>query len=179
MKANRTTRDFENALWEILDITPFAEVTVDQICSVALIHRSSFYRYFDDKVDLLKQTLSTMLRRNLNASSNPDLVDQIVSFIIDNRTAFRNISIIGGNNSINLDLLTLIGKIILERPDSGTNNLIDALHRSKNPDMMSYILAGALTGVFVYCDEYNYDIPRKDVVQIFNSVIKHVTNNEF
>ncbi|MGO3548119.1 MAG: TetR/AcrR family transcriptional regulator, partial [Paucilactobacillus nenjiangensis] len=119
MKANRTTRDFENALWEILATTPFAEVTVDQICCVALMHRSSFYRYFDDKVDLLKQTLSTMLRRNISESHNPDLVDQIVSFIIDNRAVFRNISIIGGNNSINLDLLTLIGKIILERPDSG------------------------------------------------------------
>ncbi len=55
MRVTRTIRDFENALITLLEKNSFESLTVDQICKEALMHRSSFYRYFSDKYDLLER----------------------------------------------------------------------------------------------------------------------------
>ena len=65
MRVTRTIRDFENALITLLEKNSFESLTVDQICKEALMHRSSFYRYFSDKYDLLEQTLIQILKMTL------------------------------------------------------------------------------------------------------------------
>ena len=62
MKVNRTVRDFENALEHLLEDQQFSHLTVDQICDEALLHRSSFYRYFHDKYDLLEHLINTRVK---------------------------------------------------------------------------------------------------------------------
>ena len=63
MRVTRTIRDFENALITLLEKNSFESLTVDQICKEALMHRSSFYRYFSDKYDLLEQTLNAQINK--------------------------------------------------------------------------------------------------------------------
>ncbi len=93
MKANRTVRDFEVALMNLLLTTSFERITVDQICDEALLHRSSFYRYFHDKYDLLEQTLGAWVERIVDqTATEDDLIEALVSQIEANRAMFSNLA---------------------------------------------------------------------------------------
>ncbi|GIC75007.1 hypothetical protein LFLT20_20110 [Limosilactobacillus fermentum] len=93
MKANRTVRDFEVALMNLLLTTSFERITVDQICDEALLHRSSFYRYFHDKYDLLEQALGAWVERIVDqTATEDDLIEALVSQIEANRAMFSNLA---------------------------------------------------------------------------------------
>lgn len=49
----RTYSLLSNALFSLLTSSPFEKITLTQICETAMIPRSTFYRYFEDKYDLL------------------------------------------------------------------------------------------------------------------------------
>ena len=72
MQMNRTVRDFERALEVLVTEKPFEKLTIDQICEEALLHRSSFYRYFHDKYDLLEQTINARLNALWQKASDED-----------------------------------------------------------------------------------------------------------
>ena len=78
MRVTRTVRDFENALLTLLEDHSFEHLTVEQICQEALLHRSSFYRYFRDKYDLLEQTLETQLNRFDSNLSQDDVIKKLI-----------------------------------------------------------------------------------------------------
>jgi AcrR family transcriptional regulator len=56
---NRGTRKTKNAirnsLIELMGHKPITQITVTEICEKADIHRTTFYAYYDDHYDLLKQ----------------------------------------------------------------------------------------------------------------------------
>lgn len=51
--AQRVLRDFVVAMRDQLAESPFAKITVNDLCNEANYPRSTFYNYFDDKFDLL------------------------------------------------------------------------------------------------------------------------------
>lgn len=57
----KTLRQIDNALLENIARHPFTKVTVDMICETAMINRSTFYKYYRDKFDLLDRFLSAAL----------------------------------------------------------------------------------------------------------------------
>ena len=42
-----------------LEETPFEKITLTQLCDASMVPRSTFYRYFEDKYDLLYYCLQT------------------------------------------------------------------------------------------------------------------------
>ena len=51
--ARRTYALLKGALFSQLAALPFEQLTLTDICNTALISRSTFYRYFEDKYDRL------------------------------------------------------------------------------------------------------------------------------
>lgn len=145
MKANRTVRDFEVALMNLLLTTSFERITVDQICDEALLHRSSFYRYFHDKYDLLEQAL--------------------VSQIEANRAMFSNLANGGMRSSFSAELVRMIAEVLLARRQTPSQNtIVVALKKAENPEMLAYVLSGAIMGAFYWWQENNYHVPKAEVV---------------
>nr|WP_307845079.1 TetR/AcrR family transcriptional regulator [Lactiplantibacillus plantarum] len=52
--SNRTELDLQREMYQLLEQRSISQITVEQICKQAFIHRSSFYRYYTDKFDLLR-----------------------------------------------------------------------------------------------------------------------------
>ena len=75
----RTERDFQRALLHLLADHTFLSLSVEQICQETMMHRSSFYRYFDDKYDLLKHTVNTKITNLIDESDSfEDELDNVV-----------------------------------------------------------------------------------------------------
>lgn len=59
--ARRTYTLLRVALFEQLASAPFERITLTDLCSASLVPRSTFYRYFEDKYDLLQFCLLTLV----------------------------------------------------------------------------------------------------------------------
>ena len=49
----RTVRLLTDALSELMGKKTFDDITVKEICALAMVPHSTFYNYFEDKFDLL------------------------------------------------------------------------------------------------------------------------------
>ncbi|MCD8122465.1 MAG: TetR/AcrR family transcriptional regulator [Clostridiales bacterium] len=61
LAARRTYALLRNGLFRQLAERPFEQISLTDICTASLISRSTFYRYFEDKYDLLRYCLTTLL----------------------------------------------------------------------------------------------------------------------
>ena len=62
LRVVKTLKQIDQALLESLSEMPFEKITVDQLCQTAIINRSTFYKYYKSKYDLMEQ----YLKRTLN-----------------------------------------------------------------------------------------------------------------
>lgn len=85
----KTLRQIDQALLYNLEKTPFEKITIDMICSHALINRSTFYKYYVDKYDLLNNYISRVLD-DFKHYANADFVAASPATIDDDiyRSAF-------------------------------------------------------------------------------------------
>ncbi len=63
ISTRRTYLLLQQALFDLLSENPFEKITLTQLCARSLIPRSTFYRYFEDKYDLLSYSLQTFFER--------------------------------------------------------------------------------------------------------------------
>ncbi|WP_127537165.1 TetR/AcrR family transcriptional regulator [Paenibacillus illinoisensis] len=57
LRVRRTHKLLYNALLELMGKHPFEQITVKQICELAMVHRTTFYTHFQDKFDLLSSAV--------------------------------------------------------------------------------------------------------------------------
>ncbi|MEJ7346162.1 TetR/AcrR family transcriptional regulator, partial [Staphylococcus haemolyticus] len=53
LRVIKTKRALSTSLYVLLEKHAFSNITVNQICNEALTHRTTFYKHFYDKYDLL------------------------------------------------------------------------------------------------------------------------------
>ena len=161
MKMNRTVRDFQNALETLLENQPFERLTVDQICNEALLHRSSFYRYFHDKYDLLEQTINQRLSTLWEQSLTEDeLIETLITYV--------------NQHSLYSELMRMCSEILLGLRDKGPRDaaIVQVLHNAPNPALAAYSISGAIMGALYWWQEQNYDISDEEVISFVKRAIK-------
>lgn len=166
MRVTRTVRDFQNALLTLLEEHSFEHLTVDQICQEALLHRSSFYRYFRDKYDLLEQTLRTQINHLVDKSdSEDDLIKQLIYYVSEHKNIFRHLASESAHSSLYAEMMHILSQIMLERREEQSNDpVIKLLQETDDPEMLAYVLSGALIGTFYWWQNKNYDVSIDHVI---------------
>lgn len=90
---------------ELLKEKTFSSITINHICEKAMIHRSTFYRHYEDKFELFSD-VSNSIAINLfeqtkqGSDLERTLFEEIIEYIDVNRTLFFNIT--SKNNSLEL-----------------------------------------------------------------------------
>lgn len=84
LRVIKTLKQIDRALLETLEEMPFQKITVEQLCVTAMINRSTFYKYYKSKYDLMEQYLQRTLdefRRQMNVAfvySSPDNIHHLI-----------------------------------------------------------------------------------------------------
>ncbi|MDO4268733.1 MAG: TetR family transcriptional regulator [Eubacteriales bacterium] len=98
--ARRTYSLLRGALFSQLSALPLEQITLTDICSAALISRSTFYRYFEDKYDLLHYYMRTLLDETglnedvlylTNSDSVRDFLTILIRHISENQILYQKI----------------------------------------------------------------------------------------
>lgn len=61
LRVVKTLKQIDGALLSCLAETPFEKITVEQLCRGAMINRSTFYKYYTSKYDLMERYLARAL----------------------------------------------------------------------------------------------------------------------
>lgn len=180
MRVTRTVRDFQNALMTLLETNSFDHLTVDQICKEALLHRSSFYRYFNDKYDLLEQTLKAQVVRIVdNGDSEDDIVKQVIIYIDQHRNVVRHLAASDSHSSLYSELLQILTQMFLERREQESKDpVIQALQKSDTPELLAYTLSGSILGGFHWWQSKNCDVPVEEVINFVRETIHSLSDDK-
>ena len=55
LRQRKTRRQLTEALSQLLEERPFADISVVDLCERAMVHRTTFYSHFNDKQELLSR----------------------------------------------------------------------------------------------------------------------------
>lgn len=84
LRVVKTLKQIDEALLESLAEIPFEKITVDQLCQTVIINRSTFYKYYKSKYDLMEQYLKRTLdefRKQMNVAfinASPDSIHNVI-----------------------------------------------------------------------------------------------------
>ena len=101
----KTLRHIDEALLECLKENEFRKITVDMLCRKALINRSTFYKYYADKYELLNNYLDRVLSEFSEAMATTDFILATPSTIanqqyIDNFRKASTMSMTTGRSTV-------------------------------------------------------------------------------
>ncbi len=178
LRTLRTYTLLKKALLELLSKQSFDSIKVNDICNVAMIHRTTFYTHFSDKYELLDYVIKSLEEDLLSGfdvtqySSSRDfykgLIDNLLEFLGANKVFFKNIL----NNNYNSGIITVFHdsaiKHILELIEKeGANN-----RKNRVPTVVvSEFYAGAVTSTILWWLKTNSNISEKDLCNYIVSLI--------
>jgi len=118
----RTCRSLMETMYQLLQTDSFEKLSVQRICEVSQVPRSTFYNYFEDKYDLLQTcfarlkkeyfTLYDSFQGTLNDGIN--VIQYMFSWIETHIEEVQRIYDLNGKNS---EFLALLVKYIMEFPE--------------------------------------------------------------
>jgi len=127
-RMSKAQRALIGAMLTLLSKNSFQKITVNDLCETALVSRSAFYVYFEDKYHLLKFCMEELKRQILERAdpTGPmDLIKIIVDYIYENSNIFKNLML----KETNLELTELLRQLmvrdmekILTKQAAGGNN---------------------------------------------------------
>lgn len=133
LRVIKTKNLLYQTLIELMKDKTFEEIKVSDICSKAMINRSTFYAHYEDKYELLldfinnlKEELVIELNKNENNLNTREYYIKLISLFLDHIESKKNIYnsiMINNRNSIMMDiLLSVVNDDLLKRIKSNDIN---------------------------------------------------------
>ena len=116
----RTLRLLTDALSELMGKKPFDDITVKEICALAMVPHSTFYNYFEDKFDLLHTLFDEFfdnfvqlnVGRDFNLQRIEDSLEKVMLFCLENKRFLQKLRSADANGTFSQQLHDYMGKEI-------------------------------------------------------------------
>ena len=174
----KTKKVLYTTLIELMKEMPFEEIKVSDICSRALVNRSTFYSHYSDKYDLLsdcvkaiKNSLAKELSKNEKITTARDYYLKMISIFIDhieeNKEIYKLI-VVNNKNSVTMD-------IVYDVMNEDINKHVrefDSLNNRKVPlDKISKFYLGAVFNVGIEFLNNDYKYSKEEIIKYLSLLI--------
>ncbi len=183
LRVVKTLKQIDEALLDNLSETPFDKITVDQLCQTAMINRSTFYKYYKSKSDLMDQYLKRTLekfRKQVNVAfinASPDNIHNLIyqknfekalRFIYKHKQEYQILWHGLTEYGIFSKMVQVIHNNILENLAAGHGEI------SKDPytDLYARLFASNMMTLVRWWFRYEEEITMKDVQEIMMNNMK-------
>lgn len=178
ISTRRTYTLLRIGFFKLLAEIPFEKITLTQICSHSMVPRSTFYRYFEDKYDLLCYCLQTffeeadvedtILYLKETESAHAFLLKLIRELEANRQTYFKIYSI--NKDGAFMDILrSFLIQILSEKLKVSEEN---GIHSKISPPIFTYLLADLYISTakcyLEYADSYTVEEYVKNVALFAN-----------
>lgn len=169
----RTRRQIIESFMHVLQTKRFSSITIQDICDEALIHRTTFYRYYEDKYSLLRDFiyhLSEELIR-LNENSNTDTFRVLVDYIEENFVLFENTLLGSDGHILFKSMVNIASNILLEHSKTKNDPISNRINQSKYPEVMCELYATSIMTILQNWISREYHYKKEELFEIFNQVV--------
>ncbi len=175
----KTKTNLYQTLENLLKKYPFENIKVSDICTNALINRSTFYAHYNDKYELLseyieskKSLLAKELEKNTSIKNTKEyyleLIKLLLDFIDDKRDLYFKI-MINNKNSIYMDIIyETVSKDIIKH----INN--DSIKERIPSDIISNFYLGAVFNVCMNWLNFNSKYSKEEIINYLDSLIPNL-----
>ena len=129
----KTQKMLHNALLSLLEVKAFEEIKVSDICNEALINRSTFYAHYNDKYELLLDTINNLkssFLENLNENEHDidtreyyiELIKLLLNHIEEEKKVYQSM-LLHNRNSIVMDILLDVARKDIEKRLENDKNI--------------------------------------------------------
>ena len=118
LRVIKTKKILYETLIELMKTKTFEEIKVSDICTKALINRSTFYAHYEDKYELLLEFINSLkeefineLSKNKNILNTREYYLEVIRLFLDhieNKKDIYNAIMINNRNSIMMDILSIV-----------------------------------------------------------------------
>lgn len=169
----RTRRQIIQSFIHVLQTKRFSSITIKDICDDALIHRTTFYRYYEDKYSQLRDFIYHLSEEIIsrNKKSNTDTFRFLVDYVEDHFVLFEN-TLLGSEGHIFFkSMVKIASDIMREHSKTGDDPISTKINQSKYPDVMCELYAVAFMTILQnwVSKEYNYE--KEELFEIFKQVM--------
>ena len=179
LRVRRTHKLLSQALLALLTEKSFEEIFVTDICERAMVHRTTFYKHFEDKYHLLDFCVDNLLHNLerdyyhlISAENMKDyymgLIRKSLEYMSENKELFLTGILRAGNNSIlpllNRSVNNLIEKKLTENEKFGIRHTIPI-------SVIAQFYSGALLSTSIWWLQNNKPITIDEMVHYMNLLI--------
>ncbi len=174
----KTKLNIYDALENLMKEKPFEEIKVLDICSKALINRSTFYAHYNDKYELLaeyinslKDNLTLELNKNENIKNTKEYYMEMIKLLLNHLEEKKDtyISImINNKNSITMDIFyDVINKEIIKQIEENAE-----INNGRIPsNIISRFYLGAVINVCMECLKSPNKYSKEELLKYFELLI--------
>ncbi|MYV16026.1 TetR/AcrR family transcriptional regulator [Furfurilactobacillus milii] len=178
-RQEKTRQELINAMRTLLMHKPFEQISVNDICEQSHNHRSTFYRYYHDKYDLLQDEFR-VVRETMDADNqipSRQFVEQIVDFAQENQRVFRNLTTANSHENMYYVLTaateqTLKEKLVEQKKTD--DPLIQQVEDSPRPDLVISLIAGAIVNLMIRWVTTEQSTPKDEIVTFLTDGLNRI-----
>lgn len=177
LRVIKTKNILFNTLLELMKEKQFEEIKVSDICSHALINRSTFYSHYNDKYELLEEYINTLkdslieeLSKNKNINNTKQYYIELIKLFFNHIDEKRNIYIsamINNRNSITMDIIY----DVLNHEVTKRLNDIEFKNKTIPVEIISKFYLGAVFNVGIEWLKNENKYSKEDLVNYLDKLI--------
>lgn len=177
LRVIKTKNILFNTLLELMKEKQFEEIKVSDICSHALINRSTFYSHYNDKYELLEEYINTLkdslieeLSKNKNINNTRQYYIELIKLFFNHIDEKRNIYIsamINNRNSITMDIIY----DVLNHEVTKRLNDIEFKNKTIPVEIISKFYLGAVFNVGIEWLKNENKYSKEDLVNYLDKLI--------
>ncbi|MEC0372125.1 TetR/AcrR family transcriptional regulator [Paenibacillus chibensis] len=170
----RTQIIIKDAFMDLLKETTFTSITINHICEKAMIHRSTFYRYYEDKYELLSDVTNSMAinlfeQTNQGLDQEHTLFERIIEHVEVNRALFFNIT--SKNDSLELyeTLIHLGAEQLYTNSMKFNDPLSKQIQNSDYPKVLCDFYSSGFFEIVKKWINHEYPLSKEELIQASRS----------
>lgn len=165
LRIKRTRKLIWEALLKLMADKGFTSITINEICKQAMVHRTTFYKHYEDKYDLFRQGVmelfdeftadappATEAAQTRSLDAPPEQITRLFAHAARNQSTYKTLLSGEGNNLYREIANQYIGWFILNR----TTEIAKETQKSQVPlEVISQFTAGAMVNLLQWWLERN------------------------
>ncbi|WP_241522238.1 TetR/AcrR family transcriptional regulator [Staphylococcus intermedius] len=163
---------------ELLNEKQFNVITIQMICERAEINRSTFYRYFEDKYDLLYYVsleISERLGHYAHSEAQRPFFYSMLNFMAEHKKLFKNIMTTDNRVDIFGDLVQLVSRMMRDDVQQNVKNkdpITCQIRKAQHPVVISDFYSSGLIEVLKRWLENDYPIDVEEMAASLEIIFK-------
>ncbi|AAS43797.1 TetR family transcriptional regulator [Bacillus cereus] len=176
LTSSRTQVLIKNTFMDLLREKPFSSITINNICEKAMIHRSTFYRYYDDKYELFSDAANTIARNLFEQTKQGlelehTLFEEVIKYIDVNRALFFNVTIKNNSRELYDNLIQLGSEILYENSIKYNDLLSMQIRNSVYPKIICDFYCSGFFEIIKKWVNNEYPFSKEELIYIINNFL--------